>query len=163
MVKNANKALATLLHGRGDLREWLVLWQVSHTSPASRSSIPLTSFSGQMLYAAILIFDATLVLTHSRKVHIVEKVSRSLPHCGTRISTDVTSDDALAQICYRCRSFPINRENDQRSCEHSLFHVSSAIVPRCPHLVIYSLDRLGNDSIAERKSLRSSRDRYWSR
>ena len=31
-----------------------------------------------MLYAAILIFDATLVLTHSRKVHIVEKVSRSL-------------------------------------------------------------------------------------
>lgn len=32
MVKNANKALATLLHGRGSLREWLILWQVSHVS-----------------------------------------------------------------------------------------------------------------------------------
>ncbi|GAA5826364.1 hypothetical protein JCM5353_004733 [Sporobolomyces roseus] len=54
MVKNANKALATLLHGRGSLREWLILWQ--------------------MLYASILVFDATLVLTHSRKVDIVERL-----------------------------------------------------------------------------------------
>jgi len=84
MVKNAKKALATLLHGRGNLREWLILWQVSHISRIS-SSLRLTGYLNQMLYAAILVFDATLVLTHFRKVHIVEKVGRSLPYCERRI------------------------------------------------------------------------------
>ncbi|GAA5937745.1 MutS family protein MSH5 [Sporobolomyces koalae] len=52
-VKNPNKAVLTLLHGRGKLREWTTLYQ--------------------MVYSSILIRDAALVLVRSSRYNAIDK------------------------------------------------------------------------------------------
>ncbi|GAA5902660.1 uncharacterized protein JCM6883_007199 [Sporobolomyces salmoneus] len=63
-IKNANKSLFLLLSGRGKLREWTSLYSV--------------------LCFSIMLHDAALTLTRSRKVRIVDRLQDALDSRGFR-------------------------------------------------------------------------------